>query len=170
MGEGPLPEDSRESGREEYRLLVEPVFRPPFMVRLIIMHDGSGYLVAKAGESQKNPVTLTLDRRTKVSKDEVDEFLRYIQEAKFWSMQTNQFYTKEQTAALRTPSSQRPTAGRRKAVQKVLGGVDWLLEGVQVGNYHVVTRTSLEPGPYASLTSFLFRNLAKLEIPPGSPR
>jgi len=161
MGELPLLEPSHESGTERIRLLVIPVYRPPFVVRLIIMPDGAGELEAKAAESQRNPAVLTLDRETKVSKEEVEEFLKLLDEAKFWSMQTNQFYAKEQVAMARTFPPK-----RRKIEIKILDGVHWVLEEAQAENYHVVTRTSPEPGPYANLTSYLFHNLGKLEIPP----
>lgn len=160
VGEAPLLERSAENGSEDFRLLVIPTLRPPFMVRLTIRSDGAGELTAKAGESQRNPSVLMLDRETNVSKEEVSEFLKLVDQAKFWSMQTNQFYTKDDVAKARAFPPK-----RKKAERMVFDGVHWVLEGVQAGNYHVVTRTSPEPGPYAKLTSYLFQTLGKLEIP-----
>jgi hypothetical protein len=131
------------------------------LVRLMIAADGTGQLAVKVGESQKNPSQLTAERENEVSKEEVARFLQLLEGANFWSLQTNQFYTREQVVRMRAERTKYP-----KAVMKVLGGVHWVLEGAQGENYHVVTRTSPEPGPYANLTSYLFRNLAKLEVPP----
>ncbi len=168
MGEAPLLEQVHERETLAFRLLVLPILRPPFMVRLTVAPNGTGQLTTKGGESPKNAAALSLLREDKVSKGEVDRFLQLLDDANFWSMQTNQFYTKEQIAMARTTRLKRV-----KAAKQIYGGVYWVLEGAEGDKYHVVSRNlpvpgppiSQDLGPYTELTSYLFRGLAKLEAP-----
>jgi hypothetical protein len=160
MGESPLLAEVQKTGAEAYRLIVVPVFRPSFVVLLLIAPDGSGSLTAKSGESWRNSATLTLDRTTTVTKEGVGKFLWLLHRGDFWSMQTNQFYTRDEVIRARNSRTK-----RQEAEQSINGGVEWVLEGARGTDYHVVTRTSPEIGPYTELTSYLFTDLANLKIP-----
>lgn len=137
---------------EVYRLLVVPAWRPPFVVRLEMGNDGSGALIIKEALSQEYSATLVLNRATKLTKPEVSKFHELLQRAHFWSMPTESW------------------AETYPQIEVTMDGVVWVLEGADGRRYHVVTRTSPRPGPYASLTSYLFRDLAGLKIPPGPPK
>jgi hypothetical protein len=160
MSEFPLLEEEQKTGAEAFRLIVVPVFRPSFVVMLIIAPDGSGRLTARSSEDWRNAATLTLDRTTTVTKEGVGRFLRLVHSEGFWSMQTNQFYTKDEVIRARNSHTK-----RKKAAQSITGGVEWVLEGARGTDYHVVARTSPEIGPYTELTSYLFTDLANLKIP-----
>lgn len=140
---------TEQSRSEVYRLLVVPAWRPPFVVRLEMGNDGAGTLVVKEALSQKYSASLVLNRTKKLTKAEVSGFLELLQRARFWSMPTT------------------PWAETYPRIEMTMDGIVWLLEGADGKRYHVVTRTSPKPGPYASLTSYLFRDLAGLTIPPG---
>ena len=133
-----------------YRLTVIPAFRPPFVVRLAIRPDGTGTLVAKSAKSQDDAGALTLDRTEEIPKTEAALFLELVGKAAFWSMPPLEVYSKDP-----------------RVIVKVMGGVEWVLEGAQNEQYHIVTRTSPQPGPYTDMTSYLFRKLARLNVAPA---
>lgn len=133
-----------------YRLTVIPAFRPPFMVRLTISADRTGTLAIKSAVSQGSAGALTIDRTVELPGSQVNYFLTLVGRADFWSMPTVEVYSKDP-----------------HVIVKFMDGVDCVLEGYEGERYHVVTRTSPRLGPYFELTSYLFRNLARLSLPPG---
>jgi hypothetical protein len=149
MQESPLPELVTQEAAQVFRLTVIPAWRPPFIARLTIRGDGTGTLAVKAAKSQRNAGVITVDRTQAITKSDVDPFLTLVEAAAFWSMSTREVYSNDP-----------------RVIVQVMDGEIWLLEGAQNGRYHVVTRTSPKPGPYAELTSYLFRRLARLEMPP----
>lgn len=164
----PLMQYVNQDQPQAYRLTVWPAYRLPLIVRLVLKSDGSGELATKAEKSKWEPGRLSVDRVARVSKPEADKFLLLLGQANFWSIPTDEFYIENQRLAARADRKH-----RRVRVQ-VLDGVKWDLEGTQGANYHLVSRTFPEPGPnaspdtstYAELTSYLFRGLGKLEVPP----
>ena len=149
--------------------MVWPAYRLPLIVRLEIRPDGTGELAAKAEKSMWQPGTLSVNRTAEVSKPEVDKFLMLVEQANFWSIPTDEFFVENQRRAAETAAT-----GRRRALVREMGGVDWDLEGATGAGYHLVSRKFPDPGggknwekgPYAKLTLYLFRDLAKLEVPP----
>lgn len=150
MQESPLSRSVTLDRDQVYRLTVIPAFRHPFIIRLGVRSDGSGALVVKAAKSQDDAGALTLDEMKEITKPDVDIFLRLLGESGFWSMPTSEVYSNDP-----------------RVIVKVMDGVEWVLEGAQGGRYHVVTRTSPKPGSYTELTSYFFRTLAKLDLPPS---
>ncbi len=149
MQEAPLPELVTLETAQVFRLTLIPAWRPPFIVRLAVRSDGTGTLAVKAAKSQRNAGVITVGRTEAISKSDVDVFLTLVEAAGFWSMSTKEVYSKDP-----------------RVIVQVMDGEKWVIEGAQNGRYHVVTRTSPKPGPYAELTSYLFRRLARLEMPP----
>jgi hypothetical protein len=85
-----------------------------------------------------------------VSKPAVEHFLELANRADFWVMPTIETYSKNP-----------------RVIVKTMDGVEWVLEGASSGRYHVVTRTGTSSGPYWTLASYLFREIADLSVPPG---
>jgi len=150
MDERPLIPSASVTGRGVYRLLVEPTWEGLFLVRLNVGADGSGTLVKKEARSQLQPGILTVNMTLPVSKEDVGVFDSLLQKNNFWSMSPILVFPKD-------PSRPLPNAG----------GVVCVLEGAKPDAYHVVTRPLGEdPKGLDELTWYLFRDLAKFEIPP----
>ena len=165
MGELPLPDYLNHDQGQAFRVLVLPSFRTPMVVRLATKPDGSGKLVVKVAANERFPATLTASREESIPKPQVDRFLLLVKEADFWEMPVWVFLTPVRPAS---------ADGRKREPQPgtttiaIMGGVVWLFEGARGSGYHVVMRKGLnEPSPvaFARLTSYLFRDLAGLEIP-----
>ncbi len=169
MKEHPLAQHLNHGEGQVFRLMVWPAYQLPLIVRLKVKPDGTGELVAKAEKSLLEPGTLLVNRTAEVSKSEVAKFIFLLQQAEFWSMHTDEFYAENQRLAAEASAN-----GVRRAMRHTMGGVSWNLEGVMGVTYHLVLRTSPGPGPdkswenkpYAQLVFYLFRDLAKLEVPP----
>lgn len=140
-----------------YRLSVTPTWAAPFVVRLDVRADGTGMLVRKQARSELVQGPLAVNDSQDISKEQVEVFESLLNKAAFWSMPTILTWDRDPRVRLR-----------------VMGGVVWVLEGAKSDTYHVVTRTlpGNPAGPYAELTSYLFRDLARFEIPspPTYPR
>lgn len=138
----PLAGSVTQKGAEIYRVLVRPAYSSPVVVRLMIKADGTGELVAKVGKSDTHPEVLAVERAVEVSSAEADTFLRLLNEADFWSMSTI----------------------KPLGPVKMMGGTDWMLEGVQEGRHHVVTRGAPIAGPFKDLAVFLVVRLGKIDL------
>jgi len=165
--ERPLAEYVSASWPQAYRLIVFPHLRVPLVVRLSVSADGTSELAAKEQGGWKDPKALAIDRSQIVQRSATERFLRLVDEANFWSLPTNQF-----DAQIKQPRSASSRGRRMKSGPGLEGGVEWVLEGMRAGSYHVASRKSgLNGGarsdlrPYLELTSYLFRDLAHLEIP-----
>jgi hypothetical protein len=144
MKELPLSDSVSKEHPQVYRLMVLPASGPPVVVRLSINQGGVGELISKMGESELDPGVTVLNRTTEVPQADVGKFLQLVDMAHFWTMSTEE-----------PPSI--PYA-------KVLGGTNWVLEGAEGRQYHLVMRVAPKPGPYAELTSFFLTELAKLDL------
>jgi len=142
MAEPPLFDSSNADHAQTYRLMMLPSFRPPLVVRLVVSPDGSGKVVAKAGQSDAQPGTLVVNRTSEPAQADISAFLSLLDKADFWSMPT------------REPSNPDP---RKRLV--VMDGTEWILEGWKGGEYHLVTRTSPKFGPYTEAAQYLLRRL-----------
>jgi hypothetical protein len=106
---------------EVYRVLVET--RPhnaPVLVRLSIGTDGTGEVVIKMGSDPYHG-DLGFSKNTDVSRADVDEFLKRLENSGVWS----------------TPVEQ-PLDIRHA----VLGPASWMFEGSRGSTYHVVCRNT----------------------------
>jgi len=112
LGEVPLWPAS--PGNETvYRFTYIPAFFGSQMVSLTVQQDGSGLIRIKALDV--NHAETTRDESTTVPPDRLAGFLNRINEAQFWSMPA-------------------------ESSHRGFDGAEWILEGVQDGQYHIVTR------------------------------
>ena len=148
MGEKPLSDVVSPSHPQIYRLLVET--RPhniPVVVRLSIKADGSAEAVVKVSQSPRFADTLTVNRTEVVSRENVDDFLKLVGTASFWSAPVvKQFDT-------------------NKPVR--MGAAGWILEGTKGGSYHVVCRSIETQASLTNTVMFLAKNVGKLDLTPA---
>jgi hypothetical protein len=169
MGEHPLEQYLSDGRGQVYRLMIWPAYRLPLIVGLTVKPDGTGELRAKAEKSKLQPGTLSVDRTAEVTKSEVDRLLILLEQADFWSLPTDEYFVENQRRA-----AQAAATGVQKVLAQTMDGVESNLEGAVGTRYHLVSRKLSEPGPnrswenspYGVLTLYLFRDLAKLEVPP----
>jgi hypothetical protein len=144
MGEKPLGESPISEGAEVYRVLVElRPYNSPVVVRLRIRNDGSGELTAKVGRDGGHPQILTVDRTADVSPTNVGRFLQLLNEARFWSMPTEE-----------------PDRYRRS----IIGGEGWMIEANKNGSYHAVCRAVSGLGALKDPAVFAVANLGRLDL------
>jgi len=149
IGEHPLTGSVPQERAEVYRAVVLPAHSSPVVVRLTFEAGASGELVGKVGKSAMNPEILAVIKTSPVSPMEINSFVRLLNEANFWSM----------------PTVEPWDPNDRKTPQfRVMGGTDWMLEGVQAGRHHVVTRVPSKGTPYKDLIVFLVVRLAKIDL------
>jgi len=124
-----------------YRFLWLRTFHQPIAIRLTIRLDGTGFLSGKVtnGKRGYEPGALTLTNSVEVPKPEVQQFLDLVYKTEFWTSQT------EET----TPG---------------VDGAEWILEGAQSGNYHVVERWNPEKDDYSRACLYLL-GLSKISVP-----
>ena len=121
MAEPSLPEATKYRALVAYRFLWLRTFHHPIAIRLTIRLDGTGFLTGKvaSGRGGYEPGVLSQNDSFGISKPQVQTFLNLLQKAAFWVL----------------PTENAPGG---------FDGAGWILEGVQVGNYHVVDRWSPE--------------------------
>lgn len=120
MREKPLAETAGPQGVQVYRLLLETrPYNIPVVVRLSILPDSTGEVVAKISHSHRFADRLTANKTIGVSRADVEQFLKLLVDWGFWSM---------------------PVLERIETTRTRLGGVGWMLEGEKEGHYHVVCR------------------------------
>jgi hypothetical protein len=112
MAEKPLWPPS-SSTQTTYRFTHLGAFTGPKTVSLTILPDGTGSVRFKAMDVSHG--ALRLDESAAVTPEDTSRFLSLVKQSDFWNM-----------------ASEQPSRG--------LDGADWILEGVQGGEYHVVVR------------------------------
>jgi hypothetical protein len=115
-----------KAGEAVYRFTVIPAFAAPFAVRLVVDPDGTGTLIAKWKVREAGAKTGRLEQESlSVGGEQVKQFVELLGDADFWLL-----------------STERPAQGR--------DGQEWLLEGKENGEYHVVDRWNgvMEDGYY----------------------
>jgi hypothetical protein len=134
MAEPSLWELSKSQSIGSYRFFWLRSFNHPVSARLTIANDGSGKLLIKvlSGSGYK-PGHLIQNREIGVSKESVDHFLELLDKAKFWTSPTEE--------------EENGTVG--------CDGAQWIMEGADGGQYHVVDRWSPDEGPYRKAALFL---------------
>ncbi len=135
LGETPLWPPS-SGGPTTYRFTYLPAFTGPSVLTLTVQQDGTGQITMKTGDGERK--TTHLDESAQIPSDRVTKFFTRLDQAHFWTMPT----------AL-------PSTG--------FDGAEWILEGVQDGNYRVVARwcpdvdrKSADEAPFADAIRFLF--------------
>jgi hypothetical protein len=140
LEEPSLLEVAKDKTAESYRFTWLRTFHHPVSVRLDILGDGSGVLIAKmaSGAGGYDPGKVILNEKAKLAKQQIDAFLLQLRKAGFWTLPT---------------------------MKKEMGddGAEWILEGVKTGNYHVVDRWSPEKGPVRDVGLYMM-HAGKLKI------
>jgi hypothetical protein len=141
MTEPSLLEASKDKTLVAYRFLWLRTRNHPIATRLTIRSDGTGFLTGKmaSGTGGHEPGILSQNSSIEVPKLQVQQFLSLLQKAEFWAMQ-----------------SEKTIPGK--------DGAEWILEGTQGGNYHVVDRWSPENDDYSRVCLYLLE-LSKISVP-----
>lgn len=131
LGEKPLWPPISDTDRA-YRITVLPAFLPPESVALTVMPDGSGQIEFRTTDSQR----YRLDSRSTRSIDpqQVADFTAALNLIQFWQL---------------------PTECPQRGVA-IMGGTEWILEGVQDGKYQIVVRTCPGTMPFGEAAQKLF--------------
>ena len=143
MREKPLVDAAGAYAPQVYRLLIET--RPygvPVVVRLSITLDGTGEVVGKIANSPRFPDDLTTNQTAKISRAEINEFVKLLADSDFWSMPV--FETVD-------PHHVR------------LGEAGWMFEGEKDGSYHVVCRGTSSLASLKKAAMFLV-DVSKLDL------
>ena len=146
IGEPSLPAAAQDPRALSYRLdWLSGQHGYVLAVRISVNPDGSAAIT-----SVEESGTPTVLHRTQPSVSSVDvkEFLRMVENSKFWSM----------------PAMEEENPDPRRRVYK-LDASACVFEGVRNGSYHVVFRQGPEPSPFTEMVSFLAKNLARLDKP-----
>jgi hypothetical protein len=128
LGEKPLWPPASESERT-YRITVLPAFTIPESVTLTVLADGSGQIRFRATDARHEH--LNVEGVSTISSQQVADFTALLNRVQFWQM---------------------PTESR----QLGLDGAEWILEGVQRGNYHIVLRWCPSKTPFGEAGRSLF--------------
>ena len=155
LKEPSLWELSKTQRTQTWRFLWLRSFDQPISVRLDVSHDGTGVLTTKAasGQGGYKPGRLVTNKTRALTKEETTSFLVRTDEQGFWSL----------------PVYEMPRKGvgpnGEPTVEIGLDGAQWILEGVNDGQYHVADRWSPKNGPVRTLGIMMLFDLAKLKIP-----
>ena len=144
MSELSLSEASKDKTLVVYRFLWLRTFHHPIAIRLTVRPDGTGSLTGKmmSGQGGYEPGRLTEKSSVEVSEQQVQGFLHLLDKTSFW--------------ASKTEDSQPGIVN--------LDGAQWILEGVQDGNYHVMDRFSPGQDDYSRTCLYLLE-LSKISVP-----
>jgi hypothetical protein len=143
MAEKPLAESVSPERLQVYRAIVLPPNSSPVVVRLSVGTAGVGELVAKVGQSDRNPEVLAVNGSTEISQADVGRFLKLLDDSRFWSM---------------------PTRKPLDLKRVLMGDTSWMLEGSKEGRYHIIDRGASELGPLKDPMVFLLIGLAKVDL------
>ncbi|MHB8486734.1 MAG: hypothetical protein ACYDCM_13555 [Candidatus Acidiferrales bacterium] len=129
-----------------YRFLWLRTFHHPVAIRVIVAPDGTGELITKVGGGAGGyaPGPLIENQMKKLSTIEVKYLLDQVNGAHFWEL---------------------PTEEKKRNTHIEFDGAQWIFEGIQDGNYHIVDRWSPKEGAYHALCWFFASKLARLRIP-----
>ncbi len=138
---------SRSAEAHAYRFLWLRSFHHPVVIRLTIEKNGTGILSAKVttGKGGYEPGDLRTDKTLALSRAQVNQFLKQLGKAKFWSLPTE----KEATVKV--------DADGNETVEVGLDGAQWIIEGAENGKYHIVDRWSTKKGAYRDAALLLIR-------------
>ena len=112
-----------------YRITVLPAFSAPESVELTVLADGTGRTRLRKTNSQH--VHLDTDSYRTTSPQNLADFFGALNRSNFWKLPT-------------------------ESPQRGLDGAEWILEGVQDDNYHIVVRWCPGKTPFGQLGQELF--------------
>jgi hypothetical protein len=117
-------------------------FHQPIIVRLVVNQDGIGRVTAieMTGQGGFAPGVIAKKQTLEVSKQDVAHFQGLTKAILYWTM----------------PTEAGPVGN---------DGAQWILEGVQSGQYHVVVRWTPKVGPYREACLYMLR-LSKIDVNP----
>lgn len=124
-----------------YRFLWLPTFDHPVSVRIIKSTDSIEARVVKlGGMGGYQPGKIAVRKRTKLSKEQWEEFKRRLDKSKFWTLPTKD--------------------------QEEFGndGDQLIVEGVKGGKYHIVDRWSPDSGAYFELCQSMLLDLSGIDV------
>jgi hypothetical protein len=135
--------NSKDEGRESYRLLWLRTFHHPVAVRVDIGANGVGRLFLKmaSGAGGYAPGELMRDETVTLEKVETDQLLTMFKKNGFWTL----------------ASLDESKIGA--------DGAQWVIEGAKGGRYHIVDRWSPTDGAVRVIGLSLIKDFAKLKIP-----
>lgn len=125
-----------------YRFLYLPSFDPPYLVRIEINNkDGDGFLVVKStnGAGGLRSGSIIKNEKIKLTKNDVDKFLKQLDQIHFWESPTNAPYLLQ------------------------VDGSRLIIEGIKLGEYHVVTRESADINDFIKMGQ-VFTSIAGIDI------
>lgn len=137
-----LLEMAKDKSVSIFRFVWLRTFHHPIIVRLVVDDNGTGRLTAveMTGQGGFAPGALAKKQTLDVSKDDVAHLQSLIAAIAYWTMPT-----------------QAGPGGN--------DGAQWILEGVQRGQYHVVVRWSPKIGPYREVCMYML-NLSRIDVSP----
>ena len=121
----------KDKSKTSFRFLCERSFNGPFSIRVEIDSDGSGTLYFK---ESKFIFDLIKNKSIKLTKNDTEKLVNEINKENFWMLKS---------------SDEEDEIG--------LDGSDWIIEGVENGNYHFVKRWSPEQGSVRNLGLFFIK-------------
>lgn len=142
MNERPLA--ALENEDESYRFLWLRTFHKP--VAIHVSRAGSRYFIVVKrlnGRSGYDWGRFDLYWSHSLSEDEWDGFMLHLEHTEYWLM---------------------PTEEKRI----LFDGAQWIMEGYREGRYHVVDRTSPDPGAYRDACMYLLRHSGLLAETPAT--
>jgi hypothetical protein len=142
MHEPSLLDIAKDKSALNYRFVWLRSFHHPIVVRLVVDEDGIGRLTAieMTGQGGFGPGVVAKKQTLDVSKEDVAYFQSLIKAIAYWTM----------------PTEAGPVGN---------DGAQWILEGVQSGQYHVVVRWNPEAGPYREVCLYMLK-LSRIEVNP----
>jgi len=129
---------------ESYRFLWLRTFHHPIAIRLDLRPDGSSVLTTKVADGEAGflrSIKHLLENTSRpLPREQAKAFLAQIKRVSFWS--------------ITSPVN-----------ENGCDGAEWIIEGVQHGEYHVVHQWSPEEGPIRELGLLFVFGLAQMNIP-----
>ncbi len=136
MKEKSLWKKRKQERIQIYRILSLPSFSSPFCLTIEIKQDEAGLMHIKStdGLGGYDPGKISMDQEFPLTKAEIEDFLNYIEQLRFWSLQVT-----DDPFAL------------------VVDGTIIVMEGLKDGQYHVVNRHSSNEEIFAKIDGLLHR-------------
>lgn len=142
MDEPSLWQASPSGNLHAYRFLWLRTFHQPVAVRLQVEESETGLLIAKVsdGKGGYEPGRLVFNETSRLSRQEVERFIQLLSEFGFW---------------------EQPTIEESGGIG--IDGARWVLEGLQNGRYHVLSRWSPRAGAFRE-TALMLLKLAEIKV------
>jgi hypothetical protein len=119
MKEPPLWLLAKDPNKLSYRLIYHPAIREPVILRLDRINKKNWILTIKQADYSPSDKDFRVNRKRRLSKEEVKEFQELFAQLQFWEL---------------------PAVGALEHEDIWFDPTTWILEGVQSGRYHLVRR------------------------------